>query len=479
MPGVHGSRSHPSEVYLPDFHSTSKPEFHYPFMTLSTEDKPKVPVTKESKHVLIIGGGVSGLTAAWMLLDKGYRVTILADDWAWTKDYQKSRMTSQIAGALWEFPPGGCGLTEIESPGPGWASIAHYRDWAVQSFDFFHQYDKLQNNYEKQGHSYGLQMTNLHQFFFHDIVSGDGGDETEKLRELQNVDHHHSHFDLKVQTYDDEELKKEFPHVNHAINDQPLRSAYTHRTPIVNTDKAMGYLMALVTVKGANLETRKLSGSIKEFGKQLLKDYEAHAILNATGLAASQMADDPDMYPVRGAVKRIDNSRTGQFRHLNDAYLVPAQKDDNEHPTKTIFIVPRNDDVLYVGSIIQPHNYEKVLEPDSPEVRVMWNRAGDFMPKLLQANMVPMFPFAQGLRPFTKRNVKARADEETDFPVVHNYGHGGSGWTLSIGTARTAVTILERLLKVPDVKVKEMATRVNAEIYGQKTSRHNGQRRLN
>src|SRR5690554_4140340 len=76
--------------------------FTYPdmgTMKLSTEDKPYEEPTKDSKHILILGAGVSGLMTAWMLLDKGYRVTIIADDWAWSRDFNKSRMTSQIAGA--------------------------------------------------------------------------------------------------------------------------------------------------------------------------------------------------------------------------------------------------------------------------------------------------------------------------------------------------------------------------------------------
>ncbi|KAJ1323275.1 D-amino-acid oxidase [Microdochium nivale] len=452
------------EVVLDEY--TSSREFKYPKMTLSTKDIPFVPVTKDSKHIIILGAGVSGLMTAWMLLDKGHRVTIIAEDWAWTKDFDKSRITSQIAGALWEFPPGGCGLTEIESPGLGWANIEHYRDWAMQSFIFYSQYDCIDNDFEKQGHSFGLQMTNLHQFFYSDLQSAPDNEEAMKLKALKDEATKYPNLNLDVKTHNAADLKTKFINVKCELSGQTLQSGYTHRTPIVNTDKAMGYLMALVIVKGASLETRKFDRKIKDFGGELLKDHKADAIVNATGLGAKYLADDDDVYPVRGAIKRIDNTRTGQFRHLNDAYLVPAQVDSNGHPTKTIFIVPRNDDVLYVGSIIQPNLYEKALTPDSPEVRIMWNRAGEFMPTLLQANTVPMFPFAQGLRPFTKRNVKVRADEEADFPLVHNYGHGGSGWTLGIGTARTAIEILDRFLNFPEESVRKTAKDVNREIYG-------------
>jgi glycine/D-amino acid oxidase-like deaminating enzyme len=155
---------------------------------------------------------------------------------------------------------------------------------------------------------------------------------------------------------------------------------------------------------------------------------------------------------------------------LNDAYLVPAQKDNNGVPTGVVFIVPRNDDILYVGSIIQPHNDQANLEPGSPEVRVMWDRAAEFMPSLRHADFVHHYPFAQGLRPFTKKNVKVRADTQAGFPLVHNYGHGGSGWTLGFGTARCAVYILKALLEEDygeaDEKWNQKAEKINEKIYG-------------
>ncbi|EHK46771.1 hypothetical protein TRIATDRAFT_43329 [Trichoderma atroviride IMI 206040] len=420
-------------------------QYEYPEISLSTDSTPLVKPTKESKHILIVGGGVSGLLIAWILLDEGYRVTILADDWAWTKDFEKSRMTSQVAGALWEFPPGGCGLTEIESPGKGWAAIEHYREWALQSYEFYEKYEQVFNTHERNGGSFGLKFTNLHQFFLDDFPLRKDVRKYYRTTEANKL-----------------EWNKQFDKViEPSLNGQELKSAYSHRAPIVNTDKAMAYLMAVVAAKGAIMETRKIDTDIRhELGLQLLKDHGADAIVNATGLGAKTVAADDDVYPVRGAVRRVENTHRGSFRHLNDAYLVPAQKDSNQHPTKTVFIVPRNDDVLYVGSIVQPNNSTMNLTPESPEVQMMWNRAGSFVKNLLHAGFVPQYEFAQGLRPFTKRNVKVRADEVATFPLIHNYGHGGSGWTLGIGTARCAVLILKKRLEgIP-------AAVINEEIYG-------------
>ncbi|KAM0418802.1 hypothetical protein ACHAPT_012243 [Fusarium lateritium] len=433
--------------------------FGYPELALSTDEEPVEAVTSESKHVLVIGAGVSGLMVAWILLDKGHRVTVLSQDWAWTNDFKRSRIASQIAGALWEFPPGGCGLTEIESPGAGWAAIDHYREWALQSYEFYEKYRDVSNHYEATGDSFGVKFANLHQFFYTNVNGDDGDEESVKRKAIQ------SEADKGLikgfHTYTKDQMQTEFKDIiQTTFQNQSLESAYTHSAPIINTDKAMAYLMALVQAKGASMETRKLDQPINSVGQQLLEDFGADAIVNATGLGARELAGDADVYPVRGAVRRVENTHQGQFRHLNDAYLVPAQRDKNKHPTKTVFIVPRNDDVLYVGSIIQPNNHDLNLRPDSPEVRVMWDRAGEFMPSLLHAGFFPGFPFAQGLRPFTRRNVKVRADEEATFPLVHNYGHGGSGWTLGMGTARCAVLILERLWK------HEKAVEINKAIYG-------------
>ncbi|GIC84288.1 FAD-dependent oxidoreductase [Aspergillus udagawae] len=382
----------------------------------------------------------------------------MAEHWAWTKDFVKSRITSQIAGALWEYPPGGCGLTEVVSAGRGWSTLEHYQEWALQSYEFYKKLAEIQNSHERRGRSFGLNITQLHQFFFEPIeLKRDTGRDPNandshaiKLQGIEEaVDDHRMHGYKRYRTKED--LEREFKDFSFSRDYRGgFECGYTHDAPIINTDKAMAYLMAL--------------------GKGLLEIFDANAVVNATGLGAKDLLGDEDVYPVRGAILRVDNTRNGQFNHLNNAYLVPAQKDNNGVPAGVVFIVPRNDDILYIGSIIQPHNDQANLEPGSPEVRVMWDRAAEFMQSLRHAEFVHHYPFAQGLRPFTKKNVKVRADTQAGFPLVHNYGHGGSGWTLGFGTARCAVYILKALLEEDydeaDEKWNQKAEKINEEIYG-------------
>lgn len=435
----------------------------FPEVKLSLKPTPHTD-QQGRKHILIIGGGVSGLMTAWILLDKGYRVTIVAEQWAWTKDWQESRLTSQIAGALWEFPPGGCcGASEIAEPADpeSWATIQHYREWALQSYEFYEKFSNLHN--AKYTVEFGGSITKLHSFFYNSLTSA--GDVNRADREK----HTEIRTQFKNKRIDGFEtgLKDILPKTNVAESWQKkLKDAYTHDAPIINTDRAMEFLMSLLRNKGAEMETRKIIGPLGTTGWDLQSEYGADAIVHATGLGARDLANDPDVFPVLGAIKRIENTDDENFLHISDAYLVPFQIGEDKEPIKPISLVPRNDETLIVGSIFQP---ELSLSDTSPEVKIMWNQARSFLPALNDTKPRPEYPFAQGLRPFTKKNVKVRAEkfekvntenELSYLNIVHNYGHGGSGWTLAVGCARTAVFLLEKILLEG-----ELAEEVNRLIY--------------
>ena len=435
---------------------------------LSVASKPLHQPGADAKHIVVVGAGVSGLMTAWILLDQGYKVTILAEHWTNAMNWEDSRLTSQIAGALWEFPPGGCGVTEMTKVDPGWADVPQYEEWALQSFEFYTKLMDHQGGRYKA--EYGLTMAKLTSFFYKKMsehVNDKSEDKNEqKLSHIQNnstetstptegkrmtgYQRHYSDLKAVLETNGVGETYQKL-----------LKDAYTHDAPIINTDKAMVFLMALVQNKGADVETVHLDKLDKESLKRL--GYEPDGVINATGLGAGQLVGDTDVFPVRGAIKRMKNSNHEEFENLNQAYLVPSQIDpQNEHDhVKTVFLVPRSDDILIVGSLVQPHNNQLNLTAESPEIDMMWKRARKFLPSLDDAQPRPEYPLAQGLRPFTSKNVKVRADNKSDLKLVHNYGHGGSGWTLAAGCARTAAHLLTQMLN----DSKKTANVVNEALY--------------
>ncbi|KAE8350254.1 FAD dependent oxidoreductase [Aspergillus coremiiformis] len=412
------------------------------------------------RHILIIGGGVSGLMTAWILLDKGYRVTILSKAWA----SRERPLTSQIAGALWEFPPGGCGIMEIETPLFGYSAVEHYREWAMQSFEFYRlmaERDELISRGLGQAvgtEKFGAKMKTLFQFFRQPIEATTGVHDRhdphhDKYHEVKTLDQSvdssfRDQLNVKYHVMTDAQGGKK---TNSRVltdlvdpkNQFNVACAYQHAAPMIDTDVAMEFLMRLVQRKGAVLETREINGDIRLHEAELLNAYNADIIVNATGIGARELATDGQIFPVRGAVKKI--KRPAGYP-ADAAFLLPAQVNPDGSVGKTVFIVPRNDDTLVVGSITQRNNWELNLSLDSPEVKAMWERATEFLPVLKNADRDSQ-SLAQGLRPFSHLNVRVSPDSRANTcRIVHNYGHGGSGWTLAVGCARTCVRLVEELL---------------------------------
>ena len=430
---------------------------------LSLDSKALHQPKPDAKHIVVVGAGVSGLMTAWILLDQGYKVTILAEHWTNATNWEDSRLTSQIAGALWEFPPGGCGVTEMTKVVPGWADVPQYEEWALQSFEF---YTKLMDHQDgRYKAEYGLTKAKLTSFFYKkmsDPARAQTGDlDEEKLSHIvknstteKRMTGYQRHLTDLQNVLDTNGIGETYQKV--------LKDAYTHDAPIINTDKAMVFLMALVENKGADVETVHLDRLDKQYLESL--GYKPDGVINATGLGARDLVGDKDVFPVRGAIKRMKNSNHEEFENLNQAYLVPSQIDpaNKSDHIKTVFLVPRSDDILIVGSIVQPNINQLNLTAESPEVDKMWKRARKFLPSLDDAQPRPEYPLAQGLRPFTSKNVKVRADNKSDLKLVHNYGHGGSGWTLAAGCARTAAYLLTQML----ANDKNTADKVNKDLYG-------------
>ena len=70
------------------------------------------------------------MTSALQLLQKGYRVTVVAKEYA-SPVASGKRITSEIAGALWEWPPAVCGRHTDEK------SLERSKVWCMDSYGKF------------------------------------------------------------------------------------------------------------------------------------------------------------------------------------------------------------------------------------------------------------------------------------------------------------------------------------------------------
>lgn len=160
-----------------------------------------------------------------------------------------------------------------------------------------------------------------------------------------------------------------------------------------------------------------------------------------------ETASDESVYPLRGAILRVINDGN-DFPRITNATIVSAESKPDGNFKDMAFIVPRNDNILLLGSITQPNQWNLNLTPESPEIKVMRKRCEDLLPQLKNARLDPKYPIAQGARPYRKGNVRVEREEgktSGQSRIVHAYGHGGAGWSLAFGSGRECLRLVEEI----------------------------------
>jgi D-amino-acid oxidase len=186
---------------------------------------------------------------------------------------------------------------------------------------------------------------------------------------------------------------------------------YELAAPIVRMPTYLPWLLDELAAAGVRLRARTLTdlGPARD---------AADVVVNCTGLGARELVGDPALTGVRGQVVRVaDPGLAG--------WLL-----DEEHPDGMVYVVPRGTDVVCGGTAIDGES----LDPDPVEARRILARCTALVPELAGA---PILGHAVGVRP-----VRTAVRLERDGDVVHCYGHGGAGVTLSWGCADEVVALV-------------------------------------
>ncbi|WP_433057369.1 FAD-dependent oxidoreductase [Dactylosporangium sp. CS-033363] len=192
------------------------------------------------------------------------------------------------------------------------------------------------------------------------------------------------------------------------------------------------------TVPSAEMETylpwlaervRALGGHLTLGRVERLADLDGRAgtVVNATGLAARVLAGDPTVFPARGQVVVVANPG------------LETSVRDEEHPDGMTYVHPRARDVV-LGGTFQPGDWNEA--PDPATTAAILRRCADLVPELAGARPLRE---AAGLRPAREGGPRLEADPEPlprGTRVVHCYGHGGAGVTLSWGCADEVTSLV-------------------------------------
>jgi D-amino-acid oxidase len=189
-----------------------------------------------------------------------------------------------------------------------------------------------------------------------------------------------------------------------------FKSGFSLRVPLMDTTIYLDYLANRFRTAGGEIR-----GNIR-IEKFEDVDRKFDLVINCAGIGARELVRDFDLEPHRGQVAIVT-----KIEGLSCAIVC----DD----APLMYAIPRTNDCVFGGTNEVSDN----LAPDpatTPRIVAESSRVLNIdQPRVLAERV--------GLRPFRKSGVRLERDRLRDGrTVIHNYGHGGSGFTLSWGCAR-------------------------------------------
>lgn len=226
--------------------------------------------------------------------------------------------------------------------------------------------------------------------------------------------------------------------------------AWLFRTPIVDAPRQLERMLNQVEKHDNTISVDVDTGHEFDSLQDMVHDAAelgCDSLVNCTGAGSSTLCEDSKVVGARGIILNYDreackrreivHDATGEVM-VNDAVLM-IEEGPWGTVTEPAYIIPRGD-ILVVGGSCLEADTEAEIRPDERK-RLLKNAHN------LGIDIEKSEPTAEwvGYRP-VRETVRCEIDgsvgQEENVLVVHNYGHGGSGWTVNVGTAKEVARLL-------------------------------------
>ncbi len=205
----------------------------------------------------------------------------------------------------------------------------------------------------------------------------------------------------------------------------PYRAGWSFVAPIVEMPVYLDWLTGRLVAAGGTLTRLALPALPSHAG----------LVINCSGLGAVGLASDSEMRPVRGQVVLVEQVGL-------DSWLLDGGG--------LTYVVPRSRDIVVGGTDLEG---EWDRHPDPATTQAILERAVALVPALSDARVIAA---RVGLRP-ARSEVRLEVGRLSGGgPVIHCYGHGGAGVTVSWGCADEVAAM------VADLESADPARRLEA-----------------
>jgi D-amino-acid oxidase len=182
--------------------------------------------------------------------------------------------------------------------------------------------------------------------------------------------------------------------------------------PVLDMPSYLGYLRRRAEAAGVGISICRIRSLDEATGA-------APIVVNCAGIGARELVPDPAVTPYRGQIVVVENPGITEFF-----------VEESEPP---LYFIPHGPTAI-LGGTAQEGDDNTVPDPDV--AAAIMDRCSRIEPRLRNARVIG---HRVGLRP---ARPTVRIERESDGRIVHNYGHGGAGITLSWGCASYVTTVL-------------------------------------
>ena len=314
-------------------------------------------------RIVVIGGGVSGLSCAIELTRAGHAVSI------WSERESK-HTTSQVAAALWH------------------PYLAEPKDrvipWALESYRSFETWAEIPQSGVVFRQAIDLSRSQRPLPFL-----------AKELRGVRPA------------------RKEEIP--------KGYQSGFVTEVPVIEMPLYLGSLHRRLRDLGVSFSLKR----IESFDEAL--DHAA-IVINCSGIGARGLCDDPSLHPIRGQITHLAGNASGRV------FI------DDENAPEFSYVIPRSQDTVLGGSARED---APSMQPDPGEAEDIKRRCEAMEPALASLDKIDDQVGQRPGRSSVRLEVEARSGGQR---IIHNYGHGGCGVTLSWGCAKEVTRLAEESL---------------------------------
>ena len=186
------------------------------------------------------------------------------------------------------------------------------------------------------------------------------------------------------------------------------------RAPVIEMQLYMPWLRSRVEALGGSF-VQSFVGDLSEVSGEV--------VVNCVGLGARELCGDEEVRPARGQVIFIDQD--------------PGIGHFDQQPETLTYTIPRSD-ITVLGGTAQVDDWGMDIRPEDDDL--ILSKVEALWPELDRSRIIGG---AVGLRP-SRSEVRLEVEYIDERKVVHNYGHGGAGVTLSWGCAEEVANLVSQ-----------------------------------